>query len=45
MKMWDDPSALERKWIARYPHPAVGEEGLWVISRYADVSQVLRDSD
>jgi len=27
MEMWDDPSALERKWIARYPHPAVGEIG------------------
>lgn len=26
-EMWDDPGALERQWIARYPHPVVREIG------------------
>ena len=27
MEMWDDPEALERGWIASYPHPDVGQLG------------------
>lgn len=27
MELWDDPEALERGWIASYPHPDVGQLG------------------
>ncbi len=26
-RLWDDPEALRRNWVVRYPHPMVGELG------------------